>query len=32
MAAAACTNELKLVARTREYPARFGCRELARTA
>jgi trehalose 6-phosphate synthase len=29
MAAGACTSELRLVARTREYPARFGCREVA---
>jgi trehalose 6-phosphate synthase len=29
MAAAACTRELRLVARTREYPDRLGCREIA---
>jgi trehalose 6-phosphate synthase len=29
MGAGACTSELRLVARTREYPARFGCREVA---
>jgi trehalose 6-phosphate synthase len=29
MAVGACTADLRLVARTREYPARFGCREVA---
>jgi trehalose 6-phosphate synthase len=29
MAAAACTADLRLVARTREYPDRLGCRQVA---